>query len=341
MSSSPSPVDVLVIGAGLSGLLAAATLQAAGKRVLVLDKARGVGGRLATRRLDPHTGDHGAQFFTAHDPRFKECVAAWEKAGVITRWSTGFTAPDGTFRDNGVPRYRGVPGMTGIAKHLAHGLDVRTEARVARLQTTSGVWTAILENGTRHEAHAIVLTPPVPQSLALLKAGEVSLPEPAGSELGQIDYAPCLTLLAELDGPSRIPEPGGMWMSGEPLLWIADNRKKGVSTGPETLVTIHGGQEFSREQWDAPEATATAALLEAAKPWLGSEAKRTHLHRWRYSVPLRVYPEPCLVLDAPALLAFAGDAFGGPRIEAAALSGLAAADALLKRLTAKAQPTAG
>lgn len=336
MSSHSSPVDVLVIGAGLSGLLAASTLHAAGRSVLVLDKARGVGGRLATRRIDPHTADHGAQFFTAHDPRFKECVAAWEKAGVVTRWSTGFTAPDGTFRDNGVPRYRGLPGMTGIAKHLAQGLDVRTQARVARLQAAAGVWSAIMEDGSRYEARAILLTAPVPQSLTLLAAGEVTLPEPAGSDLAQIDYAPCLTLLAELDGPSRIPEPGGMWMSGEPLLWITDNRKKGVSTGPETLVTVHGGQEFSRDHWDDSETTATAALLDAATPWLGSAVTRTHLHRWRFSVPLRVYPEPCLVLDTPALLAFAGDAFGGPRIEAAALSGLAAAAALLDRLAAKA-----
>lgn len=340
MSSSSPRVDVLVIGAGLSGLLAASTLHAAGRRVLVLEKARGVGGRLASRRIEPHTGDHGAQFFTAHDPAFQERVAAWETAGVVRRWSTGFTGPDGDFRDNGIPRYRGVPGMTGIAKHLARGLDVRTQSRVSRLQASDGAWTATREDGARHEAAAILLTAPVPQSLALLEAGEVTLPEPIRSDLAQIDYAPCLTLLAELDGPSRIPEPGGMWMSGEPLLWITDNRKKGVSTGPDTLVTIHGGQEFSTEHWDDSETTATAALLEAAQPWLGSAVQRTHLHRWRYSVPRRVHPEPCLVLDTPALLAFAGDAFGGPRIEAAALSGIAAGKGLQERLASRPQPVA-
>lgn len=332
MSSISSPVDVLVIGAGLSGLLAASTLHAAGRRVLVLDKARGVGGRLATRRLDPHTGDHGAQFFTAHDPRFKECVASWEAAGAVVRWSTGFTAPDGTLRDNGVPRYRGVPGMTGIAKHLARGLDVRTGSRVVRLAASEGLWTATLEDGSLHTARAVLLSAPVPQSLALLAAGGVSLPEPAGTDLANIDYAPCLTLLAELDGPSRVPEPGGLWMSGEPLLWITDNLKKGVSTGPATLVTIHGGQEFSREHWEVPEATVATAMLAAAEPWLGNPVRRTQLHRWRYSVPLRVHPEPCVVLDAPALIGFAGDAFGGPRVEAAAISGLSAGAALRDRL---------
>ena len=43
--------DAVVIGAGIAGLSAAAELAAAGSRVLVLDKSRGMGGRMATRRL--------------------------------------------------------------------------------------------------------------------------------------------------------------------------------------------------------------------------------------------------------------------------------------------------
>ena len=39
--------EVLVVGAGLAGLRAAADLQAAGRQVLVVDKGRGLGGRLA------------------------------------------------------------------------------------------------------------------------------------------------------------------------------------------------------------------------------------------------------------------------------------------------------
>jgi len=65
-----SKYDVLVIGAGISGLLCATQLQAAGLSTLVLDKGRGVGGRMATRRIGDTTFDHGAQFFTVRDARF-------------------------------------------------------------------------------------------------------------------------------------------------------------------------------------------------------------------------------------------------------------------------------
>ena len=63
-------MNVVVIGAGLSGLIAAQSLQAHGHKLLVVDKGRSPGGRLATRRIGPATLDHGAQFFTVRSEEF-------------------------------------------------------------------------------------------------------------------------------------------------------------------------------------------------------------------------------------------------------------------------------
>jgi phytoene dehydrogenase-like protein len=76
-----SQPDVIVIGAGVSGLIAARTLQATGARVLGLDKGRGVGGRMATRRTDWGVFDHGAQFLTARDPQFRLLAAGGAVVG--------------------------------------------------------------------------------------------------------------------------------------------------------------------------------------------------------------------------------------------------------------------
>lgn len=332
MNPSEPMSDVVVVGAGLSGLLAAGTLQNLGFKVRVLDKSRGVGGRLATRRVDGRPADHGAQFFTAYDPVFRQKVESWLQAGVIRQWSTGFAIPDGTFKDNGVPRYCGVSGMTSLAKHLAQGLDVRLHSRAVNLTSQGHSWTVTTEDGTVHSSRALLLTPPVPQTLNLLATGKIPLPFPIRDTLEGMDYAPCLTLLVRLAGPSLIPEPGGIWMKGEPLLWMADNQRKGIASEGGALVTIHAGQDFSRENLESPELHVTATMSEAATPWLGSPIEHAQLHRWRYSIPLRVHPEPCLLVPDPAPLAFAGDAFGGPRVEAAALSGLAAAASLAQRL---------
>jgi len=91
--TTDSHVDAIVIGAGVSGLIAARTAQANGARVLVLDKGRGVGGRLATRRTDSGVFDHGAQFFTARDPQFRLLVEAWRAAGIPTAPSSVMAKP--------------------------------------------------------------------------------------------------------------------------------------------------------------------------------------------------------------------------------------------------------
>src|SRR5512143_4174553 len=52
--------DVIVIGAGLGGLLTAAILGRRGKRVLVLEREAEVGGRLRSTEVDGYVLDAGA-----------------------------------------------------------------------------------------------------------------------------------------------------------------------------------------------------------------------------------------------------------------------------------------
>jgi predicted NAD/FAD-dependent oxidoreductase len=325
--------DVVVVGAGISGLLAAKTLCARGYRVIVFDKGHGVGGRLATRRMDEAVFDHGAQYFTARDPSFRALVQGWLENRIVRPWATGFALSDGTFKDKGEQRYCGDSGMTGIAKHLATGLDVRLQAKVDRLSVNDGGWRITTESGEAVTSKALLLTPPVPQTLHLLSAGGISLPDEIRAELEQVEYAPCLALLVKLSGPSLLPDPGGLWFPGEPLSWIGDNQRKGISPGAGAALTIHAGPVYSQENWATPEAEVTKGLLEAAGAWIATLPLRTQLHRWRYSIPTRSHPESCVSLDDQAPLVLAGDAFGGPRIEGAALSGLAAAARLAEILT--------
>ena len=134
--------DVLIIGAGLAGLSAANDLQQAGHSVLVVDKGRGLGGRLAGRRIGEATFDHGAQFMTARETRFKAAVASWITAGVAAEWYSSYPG-----QPNGHPRYRGVPTMTAIAKHLAIGLEILRGIRVDNISQQGSEWLANLDNG--------------------------------------------------------------------------------------------------------------------------------------------------------------------------------------------------
>ena len=59
MAANAHPPDVVVVGAGLSGLACAAALRAAGRTPLVLEASDGVGGRLRTDVVDGYRLDRG------------------------------------------------------------------------------------------------------------------------------------------------------------------------------------------------------------------------------------------------------------------------------------------
>jgi hypothetical protein len=120
-------------------------------------------------------------------------------------------------------------------------------------------------------------------------------------------------------------------LEGSKIAWIADNHQKGISPDGYA-VTIHAAPHYSRQKWADDAHTVAADLLAEAAAWLGSEIVEWQLHRWRYAQPTTTYAQPSLLLPQAPPLAFAGDAFGGPRVEGAALSGRAAAQALLATL---------
>jgi renalase len=323
----------IIVGAGISGLLAARTLKKEGWTVTVLDKSCGVGGRMATRRVDRGTFDHGAQFFTVRGERFAGLVEEWLGAGVAAEWTRGFADAEGRPNEDGYPRYRGTEGMTSIPKHISRGLDVRTGERAVRVDDNDDGWEIECESGLRVAGNALVLAAPVPQALDLASSGSYSLPDGARSHLEAVSYDPCLALMVLLDGSTGVPEPGGMQIKGEPLDWIGDNRRKGISEAP--AVTVHAGPQWSRSHFEDNETEIVDAMISLAGDHLGADLASvvvaTSLTRWGYSWITNPHHEPCLIVSDDPPMVFCGDAFGQPKVEGAALSGLAAADHLLGR----------
>lgn len=317
----------IIVGAGLSGLVAARTLEDANVRTTVLEKEDKVGGRMRTDRIQEGVFDHGAQFFTVRDDRFERMVEDWISAGVAEVWTHGFADQNGEKHNDGYPRYRGTRGMTAIAEHLARGLDVRTGAKVTHARADERGW-EVFAGGLRHTADALVLTAPVPPALALMDDSGIALPAEVREALESIGYDPCIAMMALPDGPSGVPEPGGVQIGGEPLFWVSDNQKKGISEAP--AVTIHAGPEWSREHARSDDAAVARLLLEEAKDYVGTKVKATVVYRWEHSMPLEPYEEPFVYVEGPPPLIFCGDAFAGPKVEGAVLSGLAAAEKLLQ-----------
>ena len=322
--------DVLVIGAGLAGLTAARDLRATGRRVLVLEKSRGLGGRAATRRWDGLPVDHGAQFFTARSAEFVAQVGEWLTRGVCFEWARGLhqatnhgpVAPAG---DN-YPRYACREGMSALGRDLA-GDDasfVVLDARAKTILRNGDCWEARAEDGRTFNGRALMVTPPPPQSATLLAA---SAPD-AAAVLAQISMAPCLALVARY---ARIELPWrGIQAPDQPVVsWIGhDTSKRPDLHGDQTIVVVHAAPGFSADNFDRDETEISAELLRTASLLARVDLEHpTHrfLQRWRYALGAERNGPAALRFAGTPPLVLAGDAIAGGKIEGAWRSGREAA----------------
>jgi predicted NAD/FAD-dependent oxidoreductase len=302
----------IIVGAGMAGLAAATHLEQAQISTLILEKAKGVGGRMATRRIGEAVLDHGAQYFTVKTSHFHSLMDGYLGANVLQPWGTSEES-----------RYIGAKGMTLLPKAMADGLNIRLNTRVIALEKKSLHWELVTDQGERFSAETVLVTAPLPQALALASPHCFHSQLDDLNFLESIQYLPCLAYLGVYRDKSRLPEPGGIALKDSVVSWMADNSLKGIS--PLTAMTLHATPEFSREYYEAPDSFVAEQLTSAVAKFLPQELLEFQIKRWRYSQPTHTFKELFWRADHCPPLLLAGDAFGGPRVEGAALSGLAAA----------------
>lgn len=323
--------DVLILGAGLAGLAAARDLAAAGARVQVLDKSRGVAGRAATKRFGALRLDHGARFFTARQPRTLALVEEGLKAGWLSEWTRQlptWQAGQITVPEGGHPRYVGRSGMSEIGKALADGLDVQTGTQITRLERGEGDWQLTSTDGRMFRGQTLLLNAPAPQ-LSVLLAGLTGPPETAALDTAGLDSVtlrPCWAVGAALEADLEVDWPA-LTVKGHPALeWIAREHTK--RPGPPALM-LHARADWSEQHLEDPPEQVQAALIAAAWEIVGDfGVSASFAHRWLYATPDRRFPGTCGWLPERRL-GWCGDWCEsdehGPRLEAALLSGWALA----------------
>lgn len=320
---------VIVVGAGLSGLVAAERLRARGCDVTVIDKARGPGGRMSTRRESGASFNHGAQYFTASSELFRSQVAQWLDQEIIRE----FTARIAVINQNGITasgsgtrRYVAVTGMNQICKHLASGLpNVKYNWNVVSAEQKSAGWRLISKRNECLESDWLIVTLPPEQALGLLGSRISS------EELSAVEMQPCWSVLAELSAP-LLENWDAAFVNHGPLSWVCSqsNYLHPSQSNDESeyrrLWVLHATTDWSRQNLEQGSERICEELLQAVSElsgFSGASVIRATGHRWRYSIarqPLQVgalhYPADNLVL--------AGDWCCGSKIEGAYLSGLSA-----------------
>ncbi|MBO9999235.1 MAG: FAD-dependent oxidoreductase [Cyanobacteria bacterium SID2] len=330
-------VDIAVIGAGMAGLTSAAQLQQAGYQVVVVEKSRGVGGRVATRRLPGYRADIGARYLEAGGRLLPLLIEILQDRGILQLWSNvSHRWDDGFVVESSLPRYVAPDGMNAIGKFLARGMRVWLSRRLQQLTPQDdGTWHLSLEatNGTSDapldlSAQVVIVTVPAPQALPFLD-DRAGVSEAFRANLAAVEYDPCITAIARYTIDRSPPD----WVSVDfppetDLFWVGlDSSKR--RNAPQPVFAIHSSAEFARSNLDTTDLDGLGRqLLDRAAhyllPWL-SEPEFLNVHRWRYAFTHRPWRQDCLATMTPLPLICCGDWCGTRHIETALRSSLAAA----------------
>lgn len=354
VARQPTP-SALVVGAGFAGASAARALAAQGWSVTVLDKGRGPGGRMSTRRGEAAGYDHGAASLRARDPDFARLLQGWADDGLCARWTPRVAVAAGAAVAREDAGWVGVPGMNALLARQLAGLAPRWGVAVARLRHAGRRWIALdAEGAVLAEADALVLAVPAPQARALLAEELVAAHADTGALGAHAEAGPLAALDGALDHVRHAP----CWAG---LLRLAPGADAGLGVdvlrpvaGPLAQAVREASKPgradaghwvlHAREDWsqamleESPEAIAPllqAAFLDAAGLDAGVVLEAS-AHRWRYARPLRgmdgapFLPGLSLALAGDAI-GWRGDADPDAAIEQAWRSGLAAAGHLLRQ----------
>ena len=305
-------MNIAIIGAGMAGLTCGEILRENGHDVRLFDKGRGPGGRMATRRME-HGGqtlhfDHGAQFFTAHDPRFAARISRWEADGVVAQWPAAKLGA-----------WVGVPGMNGPIKAMAAAQNVQFGARVEAIVRDGAGWSIAGEGIAEATFDALVVAVPAEQVAPLL--GDHA-PDFAAAVQAVVSD-PCWTVMAAFDAP--VAHPSDTIRNAGAIGWAARNSAKPERGVGETWV-LQASPDWSRAHLELEQDEIVELLLAELSAQTGDlpPLAAATAHRWRYAQAGR--SEHGALWDATAKIGACGDWLVGPRVESAFLSGVTLAE---------------
>lgn len=334
--------DVVIIGAGIAGLACAQELRLRGLEPVVLDKARGVGGRCATWRVREQPADYGLVFLHGSDPAFLGALESLDGATPLPGWperirGEGAPCQPSAFRDN-ERRIAFAEGLTIWPKRMAERLDVRLRTRVASLEPSAGgirLWTA---DGECWAGRDLVIAMPCAQTEDLLSTIPTPSPEleAARALLRMLAAVPCLALIASYASGSPEPDWDVLYPEDSGVLHLVSHDSAKRPRRSHLTLVYQCLPSWSRRHLDDPEESWTKDLLEEAGRLIGRWAARptrTKTHRWRYARADggSELSGPMLIpLGSGARIGLAGEVFAaGGGAQAAWLSGRRLARRLL------------
>jgi|TARA_S200000501_G_scaffold14733_1_gene13028 renalase len=310
---------ISIIGTGLSAIFSAIHLRKnTDLEINLFDKARGLGGRLATRRAEDGKFDHGAQYFSIERISNLPEIQMLINEGVISN-----------IEDKDI--YFSPDGMTNIAKKLLMDFNIFKEHKLVSIDKENENYKLFFENGSTFNSDYIIMSCPMPQSLEILNKSKIDFDNNLIKALEDLNYFPCIVVMIKSEIKlSNLDKHIGTDVDSKNISWIGDNYRKKVSS-IENYYTIQCSPEFSYENFENEYDETNEKLKHDMEKIFGSNYQILSNHKWRYSIPKNFYQgDNSLVINEKDFLGLCGDIFTNGRFDGAITSGLSIADKFLK-----------
>ncbi|WNL43978.1 FAD-dependent oxidoreductase [Halomonas sp. PAMB 3264] len=315
-----------------------------GINVTLFDKARGPGGRMASKRRPSATLDLGAQTFTARDARFLQLIESLKNQGVVARWpGVSFEAGNAgwTRLDDDQRRYTGAPRMSAITRELANRLtrfkhvkthfDTRVQALTKPGDGQHG-WALCADH---HQPlgtfDTVVITAPPPQAEALIGEWDPVLAQACSARAQRSCWAGYVVFKTPLPPIDSVIHWESLHARHAALRLVSRNHTKpGREHQPESL-SLLAQLDWSEQMLERPAGEVACALYAAFRSLLPRDIELPDIvelgaHRWRYAQANAPGHESYLYSEQG--LALCGESFRGSRVEDAWLSGRELGNAL-------------
>ena len=310
-------IDFCVLGSGIAGSTIA-NLLSKKYSVHVFDKARGLGGRSSNKRLKKNLSfDHGVQYISPKSKEFTKLIKELSKKKIFKIWDGHHL--DFTFEKKTVaPKYIGLKANNALSKHYLKGIKLSLASQIIKIEYKKYFWEIILDDNSKHQFKALILTCPFPQ---LKKLARKYLEKKILNF--KIKMQPNITVMIALKNNKDLPI-SSVKFNDDLLAWASNENSKKRFKSNLNLWTLQASLKWSKKTINKykndkkiiDQLIARFIQLTGLKK---SKIIHKKIHGWKYSYNYEKTPL-LSSWNKKYRLGICADWFGGPKVENAWLS---------------------
>ena len=287
-------VDIIIIGGGISGSYLSSKLKKHGYKVLIIEKSKGIGGRMCTKPVGGNLVDYGCQYITPKTDILLSILSDLQQKSIVKKINIdhedAFIAPYG---------------MNKIPQYLSLGVPTITSSFVGKLEYKKNYWITHTPH-TLYYSRFIALTMPINQVQSLLENSKIST-----RELPNVKFKEFFT--ATFEGNSGKEK--NTLNQSKSFPWICNNTLKGLRNTSDVF-TVNLFSKMSKKYHQLDSKQKTSALHRLLKENGFKQVKYLSLHYWKYAYSSK-QNNISHTFDKKSNLGICGDSFSTGKVDGA------------------------